>query len=270
MAQSTVSQRDWDDAHLINAARDIHADDPAFGYRFIADELPGRGIKDVYSNRIVGYSMDSRIEVHARGRRPRPRRGIALTVATIVHTDRAVNFGQPKFVHTLSRNGGLGLAAESSAPCALPPSEESSVHMGELIAKVSPISIPVPGLENATSSFNNASNATTRLWTFGRQATSLGLPQFRTHALRRPFNALIVAWNGSIKCSSDSPRRMSSHGVPVVANDAPRIELHAQVNAISSFTPFYHSIADASRRLAFSMACEDKPTRCSQFHAGIQ
>ncbi|BBZ48103.1 IS3 family transposase [Mycobacterium parmense] len=42
--KAPVSQRDWDDAHLINAARDIHADDPAFGYRFIADELPGRGI----------------------------------------------------------------------------------------------------------------------------------------------------------------------------------------------------------------------------------
>jgi putative transposase len=24
-----VPQRDWDEAHLINAARDIHADDPA-------------------------------------------------------------------------------------------------------------------------------------------------------------------------------------------------------------------------------------------------
>ena len=34
-----VSQRDWDDAHLINAAIDIHHDDPEFGYRFIADEL---------------------------------------------------------------------------------------------------------------------------------------------------------------------------------------------------------------------------------------
>ena len=34
-----VSQRDWDEAHLINAAIDIHVDDPAFGYRFIADEL---------------------------------------------------------------------------------------------------------------------------------------------------------------------------------------------------------------------------------------
>jgi transposase InsO family protein len=41
---SPVSQRDWDDAHLINAALAIHHDDPAFGYRFVADELPTRGI----------------------------------------------------------------------------------------------------------------------------------------------------------------------------------------------------------------------------------
>ena len=33
-----ISRRDWDDAHLTNAAVDIHHDDPAFGYRFIADE----------------------------------------------------------------------------------------------------------------------------------------------------------------------------------------------------------------------------------------
>ncbi|SFK56528.1 HTH-like domain-containing protein [Cellulomonas sp. KH9] len=39
-----VTDRDWDDAHLINAAIDIHHDDPEFGYRFIADELPARGI----------------------------------------------------------------------------------------------------------------------------------------------------------------------------------------------------------------------------------
>jgi hypothetical protein len=39
-----VSQRDWDDAHLINAAIDIHHDDPEFGYRFITDELPARGV----------------------------------------------------------------------------------------------------------------------------------------------------------------------------------------------------------------------------------
>ncbi|WP_162237547.1 IS3 family transposase [Arthrobacter sp. Leaf234] len=31
--------RDWEEARLINAALDLHADDPAFGYRFIADGL---------------------------------------------------------------------------------------------------------------------------------------------------------------------------------------------------------------------------------------
>ena len=36
---TTVSRRDWDDAHPINAAYDVHADDPTFGYRFSADEL---------------------------------------------------------------------------------------------------------------------------------------------------------------------------------------------------------------------------------------
>ena len=41
---SPVSQRDWDDAHLINAAMDIHHDDPEFGYRFITDELAEHGI----------------------------------------------------------------------------------------------------------------------------------------------------------------------------------------------------------------------------------
>lgn len=34
-----VSQRDWDNAHLTNAAVDLHHDDPAFGYRFISDEI---------------------------------------------------------------------------------------------------------------------------------------------------------------------------------------------------------------------------------------
>jgi hypothetical protein len=41
--QEPVSQRDWDDAHLINAAIDVHVNDPAFGYRLIADELAEAG-----------------------------------------------------------------------------------------------------------------------------------------------------------------------------------------------------------------------------------
>jgi putative transposase len=41
--RSPVSQRDWDNAPPINAAMDVHADDPALGYRFIADELADAG-----------------------------------------------------------------------------------------------------------------------------------------------------------------------------------------------------------------------------------
>lgn len=37
------SDRDLDDAHLTNAIVDVHADDPEFGYRFIADELAAAG-----------------------------------------------------------------------------------------------------------------------------------------------------------------------------------------------------------------------------------
>jgi len=155
-----VAERDWIDAHLVNAALDIHADDPAFGYRFIADELPEKGItagenrvqrlcrdhgiwsvfskkrglnrkpgppvhddlverdftaaapnelwltditehpteerklylcavKDVYSGRIVGYSMDARMKsslaVSALENAVRARRRPA---GTVVHSDR--------------------------------------------------------------------------------------------------------------------------------------------------------------------------------------
>jgi transposase InsO family protein len=37
--KNPVSSRVWSDAHLVEAARRIHADDPEFGYRFITDEL---------------------------------------------------------------------------------------------------------------------------------------------------------------------------------------------------------------------------------------
>lgn len=35
--------RDWENAHLTNAALDAHLEDPAFGYRFLADELAQQG-----------------------------------------------------------------------------------------------------------------------------------------------------------------------------------------------------------------------------------
>jgi putative transposase len=174
-----VSQRDWDDAHLINAAHDIHADDPAFGYRFIADELPGRGItagenrvarlcsqeriwsvfakkpgltkkagppvhddlvdrqftahganqvwltditehrteegklylcaiKDLYSNRIVGYSLDARMKASLAVSALRNAIATRSPVATIVHSDRGSQFRSRKFVHALVDNGLQG------------------------------------------------------------------------------------------------------------------------------------------------------------------
>jgi transposase InsO family protein len=69
-----ISQRDWDDAHLINAAVDIHHDDPEFGYRFITDELPARGVT-ASRNRVNRLCTQQQLwSVHARkrGRHRRP------------------------------------------------------------------------------------------------------------------------------------------------------------------------------------------------------
>jgi putative transposase len=71
-----VSQRDWDDGHPIDAAYDIHADNPAIGYRFIADELRGRGrgVK-LDQNRIARLCSQQRIwAVNAREARALSRR----------------------------------------------------------------------------------------------------------------------------------------------------------------------------------------------------
>ncbi|MET9284652.1 IS3 family transposase [Nocardia beijingensis] len=177
--KNSVSQRDWDDAHLINAAYDVHADDPAFGYRFIADELPARGIragenrvarlcsqqqiwsvfakkrglnrkagpavhddlvdrkftadvpnavwltditehatsegklylcviKDVFSNRIVGYSIDSRMKASLATSALRHTVAFRSPTATIVHSDRGGQFRSRKFVNALSVNGLRG------------------------------------------------------------------------------------------------------------------------------------------------------------------
>ncbi|WP_396653680.1 IS3 family transposase [Microbacterium sp. PRF11] len=178
--EDPVSRRDWDDAHPINAAIDVHADDPAFGYRFIADELAeagfiaserrvwrgcseneifsafvrkrrGKGrlvgppvrddlvrreftsacpnrlwltdisehptgegkvylcaVKDVWSNRIVGYSinewMTSELAVSAL-RMAIQRRN---PTGTTVHSDKGSQFRSRRFQSELDRNGLVG------------------------------------------------------------------------------------------------------------------------------------------------------------------
>ncbi len=72
--KSPVSQRDWDDAHLINVALRIHREDPGYGYRFIADELAELGYP-ASENRIWRLcSLQGIFSVHAkkRGRNRKP------------------------------------------------------------------------------------------------------------------------------------------------------------------------------------------------------
>ena len=76
-----VTARDWDDAHLINAAIDIHSDDPEFGYRFIADELPGRGVR-ASRNRVGRLCTQQRLwSVHPN------KRGLTRKPGPPVHDD---------------------------------------------------------------------------------------------------------------------------------------------------------------------------------------
>ncbi len=177
--QQPVTDRDWDDAHLINAAIDIHHDDPAFGYRFIADELAGHGItagenrvarlcsvqgiwsvfakkrglarkagppvhddlvdrefhapepntvwltditehptgegklylcaiKDLFSNRIVGYSMDARMTAALAVSALRNAIALRSPDRTIVHSDRGSQFRSHAFVRTIRHSGLVG------------------------------------------------------------------------------------------------------------------------------------------------------------------
>jgi hypothetical protein len=60
--------REWDDAHLLNSAIDINHGDPAFGYRFITDELAGHGIR-ASRNRVNRLCTAQRLwSVHSRER----------------------------------------------------------------------------------------------------------------------------------------------------------------------------------------------------------
>jgi hypothetical protein len=94
--RNPVSRWDWDEAHLINAALDIHHDDPAFGYRLIAGELAVRGIA-AGENRVARLCSQQRIwSVFARkhrclpvttlpGPQPRPGSGQAGVVMPKEH-----------------------------------------------------------------------------------------------------------------------------------------------------------------------------------------
>lgn len=184
-----VTQRDWDDAHLVDRARTVHHDDPVFGYRFITDELVAehgmkasenrvhrlcrahgifsvlarkRGrwtrpkepvhddlvrrafgakaanelwfaditehptaegklylcaIKDAFSGRIVGYSIDSRMKASLAVAALRNAIALRGPIGTIVHSDRGSQFRAGKFVRAL-RSGGLIGSMGRTGTCA--------------------------------------------------------------------------------------------------------------------------------------------------------
>jgi len=177
-----VSERDLVDAYALHAAFEVHADDPGFGYRFIADELTDAGhvvserrvwrlcsqagivsaharkrgrwkkpgppvhedkvkrnftapaanrlwltditehatgegklyvcaVKDVWSRRIVGYSIDSRMTSHLAVdalEMAISRRGPGQVLGCVVHADRGSQFRSRPYVAALHRHGLLG------------------------------------------------------------------------------------------------------------------------------------------------------------------
>lgn len=182
-AANPVSSRDWEEAHLINAAIDHHRDDPAFGYRFIADEINAAAdqlvserriwrlcsangilsvihrrrrsgiktgppvhddlidrdftaaapnqkwltditehptnegklylcaIKDLHSNRIVGYSMDGRMKASLAVAALDHAVSFRKPACTVVHSDRGSQFRSRKFVsalHVYGLSGSMG------------------------------------------------------------------------------------------------------------------------------------------------------------------
>ncbi len=188
-----LSKREVEDRHLIGVLRDLHAEDPEFGYRFLADELHDRGyelserrvwrlcklagirsvitkrknrnakagepvgddlverdftasgpnlvwltditeqwtkegrlymcaVKDVWSNRVVGYSIGSRMQSslavaaleNAVMQRGNP-------VGVVVHSDRGGQFRSRSFQRALSCHqlrgsmGRVGAAGDNAA-----------------------------------------------------------------------------------------------------------------------------------------------------------
>ena len=199
-----VSQRDWDDAHVIEVMREIHGDDPTLGYRFLADELADAGIaasenrawrlariaglqashhrrrgkgnkpgpavhddllgvmddkgrvrhdfvaaatepnqvwltditehwtgegklylcavKDCCSNKIVGYSIDSRMRSELAAAALRNAIAIRAPAGTIVHSDRGSQFRSKRVVRLLKNNGlrgSMGRVGSSSDNAAM-------------------------------------------------------------------------------------------------------------------------------------------------------
>jgi putative transposase len=87
------SDRDWADAHVVNAIVDVHADDPEFGYRFIADELERTG-QPTNERRVWRLCREHRVWSTTT---KKGRRGSGKTPGPAVHDDLVQrNFQAPE------------------------------------------------------------------------------------------------------------------------------------------------------------------------------
>lgn len=82
------------------------------------------GVKDVYSNRIVGSSIDSRMKARPALENAIARRGDVA--GRVVHTDRGSQFRNRKFVRVLSRHAMAGSAGAPVLPVTTQPRSPSS------------------------------------------------------------------------------------------------------------------------------------------------
>ncbi len=76
-----VTSAEYAEVHRANASLYIHRDDPELGYRYL--------VKAVYSNRIVGQSIDSRMQSRLLANAVNRRGEVA---GCVVHSPGAVHF----------------------------------------------------------------------------------------------------------------------------------------------------------------------------------
>jgi putative transposase len=74
-------------------------------------------VKDAFSGRIVGYSMDRRMKAHLSVAALRNAIGLRSPVGTVIHSDRGSQFRSKRFVRLL-RNNGLVESMGRTGTCA--------------------------------------------------------------------------------------------------------------------------------------------------------
>lgn len=157
-----VTERDWSDAHLINAALDVHRDDPAFGYRFIADGLEDQGFS-AEENRVARLCSSQQIwSIFAK------KRGLTRKSGPPVHDDhvrRDFTATASDQLWLQSRLRSRSMSATKSSPVAGDEARSVRILPGSWVAN---------GLRHSSSAWRQISRET-RVFHHGSQNHTPGL-----------------------------------------------------------------------------------------------